>query len=113
MKPRLRLNGLVMAALALGALSATGCGRLNRTATLGLNTSTVHLSGPAIVVALERQLAAKGLPSASVSCARTIAVHLGVTVKCDLSGAGSHHSVRFTFKNTRGEVESSSVKVTS
>jgi hypothetical protein len=101
------------AALVAAAVPLTGCGRENRTATLGLNPQTVRVDGASADQALEEELARKGFANATVGCAQTIIAHVGATVTCGVSGAGSNRSVRFTFRNSRGEIDSATVEVSS
>jgi hypothetical protein len=99
-----------MTLLAAGILSVAGCGNVNRDATLGLTTKTIRVPGATADTALEEQLETKGLAGTTVSCAQTIVVHVGVKTTCGLSNAGTNRTVRFTFKNASGEIDSSSVK---
>ena len=107
MRRSLALNVIWPSLLAVGV---AGCGSLNRTATLGLTTKTIRVLGATTEMTLEEQLARKGFSAGKVSCAQTLIVHVGVMTTCHLSGAGNNHTVRFTFKNAGGEINSSSVK---
>jgi hypothetical protein len=103
MKQRLTAAGLS----AVAALSIAACGQLNRTATLN---QTTKISGASAAAALQRQLANKGFSSASVSCAKTITVIVGVTITCSVTGAGPNGTVRFTIGNLSGKIDPGSVK---
>jgi hypothetical protein len=94
-------------ALATVALALAGCGQLNHNAELN---DTHQTSGAAIDTALENQLAKQGLTGARVSCAKTMIVDAGTTIYCSLSGAGSHTTVRFLFKDLTGAIDPSSVQ---
>jgi hypothetical protein len=91
--------------IALVALA--GCGRLTRTATLNQNTA---VPGPVAESAIQQELAKHGLAGATVHCAHTLIVYVGTTTSCSLTGAGSHDLVRFTFKNSSGQIAPASVQ---
>jgi hypothetical protein len=88
-------------------LTLTGCGRLNRTATLN---QTKHTSGAAAETALQQQLAKQGFPGAEVNCAKSLIVNVGTSTTCAVTGAGTNRLVRFTFSNSSGEIKLTSVK---
>ena len=94
-----------VAAFAVLALAA--CGETTRIATLN-NTS--HVSGSSLASSLQRELAKRGYPNATVSCAHSIIVYIGPAVSCTLSGAGSRSIVHFTFKTLDGEISLTSVR---
>ena len=102
MRSRSRLVVLVLALLSLA-----GCGRLTRTATLN---QTTQIPGPVAESALAQQLARQGLTGARVHCAQSVIVYVGTATTCTLTGSGSQHIVRFTFKNTSGQIAPASVK---
>jgi Domain of unknown function (DUF4333) len=95
---------------AIAMLAFTGCGRLNRAATINQVTTT---SGAAAAAALEQQLASHGLPGAHVTCSKTMIVNVGTTTSCNLTGAGKSATVRFTFSSKHGGIDSASVKTSS
>jgi hypothetical protein len=84
-----------------------GCGRLNRAATINQTTQT---PGAAAATAVQRQLAKQGVPNAQVTCAKTMIVNVGTRTSCNLSGAGTKSTVRFTFSSTDGAIDPASVK---
>jgi hypothetical protein len=101
---------LLLALLALCLLSATACGRLNRTVTLDSAATRAAIGGAAVAAALERQLAGQGLPAATVTCAHRIVVYVGTKTACILHRDGVNKTVRFTFRSSGGEVDPGSVK---
>jgi hypothetical protein len=107
----LRSNPALFVALPLATLSVAGCGGLNRSATLGLTTKTIRVSGSSAEVILQDQLAREGFATAKVTCARTIVVDVGVSLTCRLNGAGSSRTVRFAFKDTHGLIDRSPLRV--
>jgi hypothetical protein len=94
-----------VAAFAVLALAA--CGETTRTATLN---NSAHVTGASIASALQRELAKRGHPNVTVSCAQSIIVYVGPAVSCTLRGAGVNHTVHFTFKTLDGAISLSSVK---
>ena len=76
---------------------------------------TVQIPGSTADAAIEKQLAAQGVPNAAVKCPSNIIVKVGTTVTCAVSSANGkmNGSVTFTFSNANGTVDSSSVKQTS
>jgi hypothetical protein len=98
---------LLRAVLVLaGLLAVAGCGRLNRAATINQTTQT---SGTKTAAALQEKLAQQ-FPNAHVSCANGMIVNVGTLTSCALTGAEGRSTVRFTFKNTDGEIDPASVK---
>jgi hypothetical protein len=93
--------------VALAALTLAACGQSNRTATLN---QTTRVSGAEADTLLQQQLARQGFPGATVSCAKSIIVNVGTTTSCNLSGAGAHRKVRFTFTDLSGYIDPASVK---
>jgi hypothetical protein len=96
--------------LVVALLSLAGCGRLTRTATLN---QTTQIPGPVAESALAQQLARQGLTGARVHCAQSVIVYVGTTTTCTLTGAAPHRIVRFTFKNTSGQIAPASVRLAS
>lgn len=71
---------------------------------------TVVLPGPAVEKKLEEDLAAQGLPNATVQCPSEIKVVAGSTVTCPATGAGGGAgSVSFEFSDAAGTIDESSV----
>ena len=71
---------------------------------------TVQLSDDAVEPALEEDLAAGGLPGATVDCPDTINVKTGETVACTATGSGGRQSqLTFTFSSDDGTIDESSV----
>ena len=95
----------VLGVVAVGVLAA--CTGPTRVATLN-NSSRV--AGSSAAATLQQQLAKQGHPNVTVSCAKSIAVYVGPAVSCTLSGAGTKHTVNFTFKTLGGVISLSSVK---
>jgi hypothetical protein len=95
------------AALVIGLLAFVACGRLNRAATINQVSET---PGAAAATALQQQLAKQGFPNARVSCAKTMIVNVGTRTSCNLTGAGSNGTVRFTFSGSDGAIDLASVK---
>ena len=79
--------------------------------TYELKAGSVQVPGEVADAAVEKQLAAQGIPNATVTCPQNIVVKVGTTVTCDLSGAQgvASSSVTFTFSNAEGSVDPSSV----
>jgi hypothetical protein len=102
MRTSLVRAGLVLA----GLLALAGCGRLNRAATINQTTQT---SGTKTAAALQQQLAQQ-FPNAHVSCANGMIVNVGTLTSCALTGAEGKSRVRFTFRNSSGEIAPASVK---
>ena len=106
MTRRSRKNAIWAGVLAVSLVWTAGCGRLNRTATLN---QAAHTSGAAAEATLEQQLAKVGVPGAKVNCAKTLIVNVGTTTSCSVTGAHAK-AVRFTFRNSKGEIDLTSVK---
>ncbi len=103
---RMRRSGRLAAALALAGLALSGCGRLNRTATINQVTTT---SGSVVAAALAQQLADRGLSVARVTCARVVIVDVDSHVACTATRAGKNTIVRFSFSSLNGQIKASSV----
>ena len=80
--------------------------------TYELKPGSVQVPGATADAAVEKSLAAQGLPGATVNCPENIIVKVGTTVTCDVSGAqgAASGTVTFTFSSAEGTVDSSSVK---
>jgi hypothetical protein len=78
--------------------------------TYELKPGSVQVSGEVADAAVEKQLAAQGIPNATVTCPQNIIVKVGTTVTCDISGAqgAATSTVTFTFSNAEGTVDPSS-----
>jgi len=98
------LSGLGAAA---GVVALAACTGPTRVATL--NNAT-HVSGSSAASELQQELAKQGHPNVTVTCAKSIIVYVGPAVSCTLSGAGTNHAVRFTFKTLDGRISLPSVK---
>ena len=80
--------------------------------TYELKPGSVEVPGSTADAALEKSLAAQGIPNATVNCPENIIVKVGTTVTCNVSGAGGAASgtVTFTFSDAEGTVDPASVK---
>ena len=76
---------------------------------------TVQVPGSTADTAIEKRLAAQGVPNAVVNCPSNIIVKVGTTVTCAVSSANgkTNGSVTFTSSSANGTVDSSSVTQTS
>jgi hypothetical protein len=97
-----------VAVLGLAVLALAGCGRLNRVSSLNQVKLT---SGATTASSLEQHLAQQGHPGAQVTCAKKMIVNVGTATSCRLSGAGTSDTVRFTFSNSKGAIDLTSVKI--
>jgi hypothetical protein len=71
---------------------------------------TVVLTDDAVEPALEKDLAASGLPDTTVDCPDTIKVKAGETVTCTATGSGGRQSqLTFTFSSADGTIDESTV----
>jgi hypothetical protein len=78
--------------------------------TYAFKPGTVVLTDNAVEPALEKDLAASGLPDTTVDCPDTIKVKEGETVTCTATGAGGRQSqLTFTFSSADGTIDESSV----
>jgi len=102
-RPDINLAGTSL--LVAGVLCLAGCANTNRVGTLNRETS-----GAKVATTLEKQLAVKGFPSATVTCKKTLVVNVGTTETCRVTGAGANSAVQFTFKNYTGTINLASVK---
>ncbi len=80
--------------------------------TYALKPGSVEVPGETADAAVEKSLAAQGVPNATVNCPSNIIVKVGTTVTCNVSGGGGAASgpVTFTFSDDTGTVDPSSVK---
>jgi hypothetical protein len=79
--------------------------------TYELKPGSVQVPGSTADAAVEKSLAAQGVPNATVNCPENIIVKTGTTVTCNVSGAQAIASgtVTFTFSNAEGTVDPASV----
>jgi hypothetical protein len=78
--------------------------------TYSFKPGTVVLTDEAVEPALEKDLAASGVPDTTVDCPDAIKVKEGETVTCTATGSGGRESqVTFTFSIADGTIEESSV----
>ena len=78
--------------------------------TYAFKPGTVVLTDNAVEPALEKDLAASGLPDTKVDCPDTIKVKEGETVTCTAAGPGGRQSqLTFTFSSADGTIDESSV----
>jgi hypothetical protein len=79
--------------------------------TYELKPGSVQVPGEVADAAIEKQLAAEGIPNATVNCPQNIIVKVGTTVTCNISGAqgAATSTVTFTFSSAEGTVDPSSV----
>jgi hypothetical protein len=80
--------------------------------TYALKPGSVQIPGSTADAAVEKSLAAQGVPNATVNCPENIIVKVGTTVTCNVSGAQGIASgaVTFTFSSAEGTIDSSSVE---
>jgi hypothetical protein len=78
--------------------------------TYSFKPGTVILTDNTVEPALEKDLAASGLPDTKVDCPDTIKVKEGETVTCTATGSGGRQSeLTFTFSSADGTIDESSV----
>jgi hypothetical protein len=94
--------------LACVVLLLAACAGPTRIATLN---QTTRIPGARAETTLQQELAKRGFPSATVSCAKTIIVNVGPAASCSVTGAGTHNAVKFTFRTLDGKIDLASVKV--
>jgi hypothetical protein len=80
---------------------------LNRSATLNQPAHTT--SAAAVEPMLQAQLAKLGIPGAKVICSKKLIVNVGTTNTCSLTGAQAS-LLKFTFANSKGQIDLTSVK---
>ena len=72
---------------------------------------TVELAGSTVDKALEQDLAASGIPNATVNCPDPIKVKAGTSVTCPVAGAkGGAATISFKFTDDSGSIDKSSVE---
>ena len=69
--------------------------------TYELKSGSVQVPGSTADAAVEKSLAAQGIPNATVTCPENIIVKVGTTVTCNISGASgvASSTVTFTFSD--------------
>jgi len=78
--------------------------------TYSFKPGTVVLTDDAVEPALQKELAASGLPDTTVDCPDTIKVKEGEQVACSATGSGGRQSeLTFTFSSADGTIDESSV----
>jgi hypothetical protein len=79
--------------------------------TYELKPGSVQVPGEVADAAVEKQLAAQGVPNATVNCPQNIIVKTGTTVTCNVTGAqgAASSTVTFTFSSAEGTVDPASV----
>jgi hypothetical protein len=77
-----------------------------------LKPGSVQVPGATADAAVEKSLAAQGIPNATVQCPQNIIVKVGTTVTCNVSSASGIASgqVTFTFSDDEGTLDPASVK---
>src|SRR5687767_784216 len=79
--------------------------------TYGFKPGTVQLAGKTVDKRLEQELAASGIPNATVNCPSPVKVKEGATVTCPVAGAsGAAATVSFEFTDASGSIDESSVE---
>jgi hypothetical protein len=109
--PAVALGGRLSLGLAAAAaaLSFGACGRLDRASTVGSAATGPTVAGAALATTLQRELAARGVPAASVTCAHKVLVHVGTTATCSYKRAGRTELVTFRLADRSGSVVAGSV----
>jgi hypothetical protein len=77
-----------------------------------LEPGSVQIPGSTADAAIEKSLAARGVPNATVKCPQNIIVKVGTYVTCNVSGPEgvAHGTVTYTFSEENGTVDPASVK---
>ena len=80
--------------------------------TYALEPGSVQIPGTTAAAAIEKSLAAQGIPNATVTCPQNIIVKVGTTVTCNITGANgvATSKVTYTFSEANGTVNPASVK---
>ena len=75
---------------------------------------SVKIPGATADEAIEKSLAAQGIPNTTVTCPENIIVKVGTTVTCKVSGGEGKvgGTVTFTFSEANGTINTQSVKTT-
>jgi hypothetical protein len=82
----------------------------HNTFSYAFKSGSVELPGATVDKSVEQDLADAGIKGATVNCPATVPVKPGTTVTCPVtSSSGRQATVSFTFSNTSGTVDSSSV----
>jgi hypothetical protein len=77
----------------------------------GFKPGSVRLAGATVDKRLEQELAASGLPGATVNCPDPVKVKAGTTVTCPVAGAqGGTGTISFEFTDDSGSIDESSVE---
>jgi hypothetical protein len=73
---------------------------------------SVQIPGSTADAAIEKSLAAQGIPNTTVTCPENIIVKVGTTVTCNVSGGGGKvgGTVTYEFSEANGTINSQSVK---
>ena len=83
----------------------------HNTFSYAFKSGSVVLPGSTVDKSVEQDLATAGVKGATVNCPDTVPVKPGSTVTCPVTGSGGRQAtVSFTFSDTSGTVDSSSVK---
>jgi hypothetical protein len=77
-----------------------------------LKPGSVQVPGATADAAIEKSLAAQGVPNATVDCPQNIIVKVGTTVTCNVSGAqgAATGTVTFAFSSEDGTIDQTSVQ---
>ena len=80
--------------------------------TYAIKSGSVQIPGTEVASQIEKDLAAQGVPNATVTCPTTIIVKENSPVTCNVSGASgvAGGTVTYTFSSAEGTVDPSSVK---
>ena len=79
--------------------------------TYAFKPGTVQLAGSTVDKELEQDLAANGIPDATVNCPDPVKVKAGTTVTCPVAGArGAAATISFQFTDDSGSIDESSVE---
>jgi hypothetical protein len=75
---------------------------------------SLQVPGSALEQEIQKELGQKGVNNAAVNCPDNVIVKVGTYVVCDVTGAnGGKGSVKFTFSDASGTVDTNSVEATS
>jgi hypothetical protein len=80
--------------------------------TYALEPGSVQIPGKTADAAIEKSLAAQGLPNTTVNCPQNIIVKVGTTVTCNITGANgvATSKVTYSFSEANGTINPASVK---
>jgi hypothetical protein len=91
-------------------VTQTGAGRFQYTTVPG----SLQVPGSVFEKDIQQSLSQKGITNATVNCPDTVIVKVGTYAVCDVTGAnGAKSKVKFTFTDSSGTVDESSVETTS